>query len=214
MPQYGSDSLNQRLNIEWMIVKIVDGALRSSPCGRSPVCLIRGAPPFLQAAQCRSVRIVRIERQQDDFSQLPSLAQRVHRFRRKRMPVTHRRDCHRIDVRRNSLHQSNSLPLRERSDRRTSADFCVALSDGNRPPRRNKPGNRAPQQSEGTERDNVGVQKQIQQKRLDGLQRIRPAALKQYNPDSLLHCPATCSGSAYSSSVQFVRLAPPSAAPP
>src|SRR5213082_1280527 len=74
LPQYGSDSLNQRLNIEWMIVKIVDGALRSSPCGRSPVCLIRDPRPFLQAAQCRSVGIVRIQRQQDDFIQRRSLS--------------------------------------------------------------------------------------------------------------------------------------------
>src|SRR6266478_4306987 len=50
LPQHGSDSLNQRLNIQWMIVKIVDGALRRFPGCFSPCCLIGDPAPFLQAA--------------------------------------------------------------------------------------------------------------------------------------------------------------------
>src|SRR2546426_7691776 len=42
---------------------------------------------------------------------------------RKWMPVTHRRDRHRVNIRRNGVHQPNALSLRESSDRRPSANL-------------------------------------------------------------------------------------------
>src|SRR6266478_7991134 len=167
MPQYRSNPLNQRLNIKRMIVEIVDGAFYWFPCRQFPLCLIGDPAPFLQAAECRRVRIVRIKRQQDDFVKLLRLAQHIHGLSREWMPVTHRRDSHRVNVRRDRLYQTHSLAFGERPNRRAPPDLTVLAGDGNRPARRNELRNRATEQSKRSERNNVGVQKQIQQKRLD-----------------------------------------------
>ena len=61
------------------------------------------------------------------------------------------------DTLRNSFHEPHSLPFCECPDRRTAPDFSVAPGNRNRPPRRNELRDRAPQQSERTKRNNVGV---------------------------------------------------------
>src|SRR5260370_35109985 len=67
LPQYGSDSLNQRLNIQRVVVKILDRALWRFGNGVSPLRLVGDPAPFLQAAQSRGVGIMRVEWQEDDF---------------------------------------------------------------------------------------------------------------------------------------------------
>ena len=143
LPQYRTDPLNQRLNIQRMIVKIVDRAFRRAPRRLSPLCSIGDPAPFLQAAQCCRVRIMRIKRQQNDFIKWPRLAQRIHGLGRERMPVTHRHHCHRINVRRDRFDQAQALPFGKRLDRRAPADLGVAASDRDRPARRNELRNRA-----------------------------------------------------------------------
>ena len=133
LPQHGSDPLNQRLNIQRMIVKIVYGAFRWPPGCLFPLRLVGDPAPLLQAAQCGGVGILRIKRQQNDFIQWPGLAQRPHRFSRERMPVTHRHYGNRINVRRDRFDETQALPFGERPNRRASPDLTVLDGHRNRP---------------------------------------------------------------------------------
>src|SRR5712691_3135280 len=77
LPQYGSDPLNQRLNIQRVVVKILDRALWRFGNGGSPLRLVGDPAPFIQAAQCSGVGIMRIEWQENDFIQRAGIAQRI-----------------------------------------------------------------------------------------------------------------------------------------
>src|SRR5260370_11917648 len=79
LPQYGSDPLNQRLNIQRVLVKIVDGAFRWFGTGVSPLRLIDDPAPFLQAAQRRGVGIMRVEWQENEFIQPAGIATPLRR---------------------------------------------------------------------------------------------------------------------------------------
>src|SRR5215469_9844605 len=104
------------------------------------------------------------------------------------MPVTHRGDDDGIYVVGQGVPQPQALPLRQRANRRPPSNLRVLLCDVRRAPRRNPFSDWTPQDSQGSKWNNVRVEKEVQQKRLDGLQRVRPAKLEQYNPDALLPC--------------------------
>src|SRR5260370_40569662 len=90
LPQYGSDPLNQRLNIQRVLVKIVDGAFRWFGTGVSPLRLIDDPAPFLQASQRRGVGIMRVEWQEDAFIQEAGRALPLPRLAGARGPSTDR----------------------------------------------------------------------------------------------------------------------------
>ena len=137
----------------------------------------------------------------------------VHGFGGHRMPVAHRCDGHGIDVGRAapppaaraaapSASQSASAARSPHNvpatgyERRDEISFAIG--------RRRSPSGPSGIMS--------GSRNKIQQKRLNGLQRIRPAELKQHNPDALLPCQAIFPGSANSSAAQSLRARPRSAA--
>src|SRR5207245_1963243 len=95
LPQHRTNSLDQRLNIKRMVVKMIDRVLWRAAGGIS----IHPAP-FLQAAECRGIRVVGIKRQKHDFIQWASPAQSFDRLARERMPVAHGSNGYGIDVRR------------------------------------------------------------------------------------------------------------------
>jgi len=78
--------VNQRLNIQRMVVKIVDRAFRRAPRGLSVLCSI-GAPSgaFLQAAQRSGVKEYAVERTKR-FHPVAQICARVQGLSRERMP--------------------------------------------------------------------------------------------------------------------------------
>src|SRR5277367_2279298 len=62
LPQYGTDTLRERLNIERVVVELTDGALR-----RAIFWLPIDATPFLEAAESCGIRELRVERKEHDL---------------------------------------------------------------------------------------------------------------------------------------------------
>src|SRR5260370_25527244 len=111
---------------------------------------------------------------------------------------------HRVGINKRRQGSNHPLPLQlsQQANRRAPANLRVLARNRNRAPRGNQFGDWPPQESQRPQRNYVGIEKQVQQERLDGLQRIRPPKLKQHNSDSLLPCHATFTASATSSSAQ------------
>ena len=80
--------------------------------------------------------------------------------------------------------QRPRLPRRHLADGRLAADFLIVLADFARAPRGNQPRQGLARQPRKREVDDVGVAKQVIEKRFDGVERVGPAQLKQYHPDA------------------------------
>jgi len=113
---------------------------------------------------------VRIEREEHDLVERACIFQSVQGLSRGGMPVTHGHYRDRIDVRRKRVQQANALALGERGDGRAPADLRVTSDDRFRAARRNQLRDGRAQQAQRTKRDNVGIEKQIQQERLNGIE--------------------------------------------
>src|SRR5262249_8830344 len=126
LPKADSDFLNERLNIQRMIVKLANRFLR-----RPAFWLAVNWLPFFQAAQRGGVRKMRINRQQNNSIELPGGAQRLDCVVSQRLPVPHRRDRDYIQLRRQCRNQCASLTFCENSNRRTAANHRVASAHRN-----------------------------------------------------------------------------------
>src|SRR5580692_5258777 len=93
LPQDGPDALRNRLHIQRMIVKLADRALRWPNLRRAV-----DPAPFFEAAQCRRIRKMRVERQKDDLLERPSFAQSRNGLLGERMPVAHSDHGDRINL--------------------------------------------------------------------------------------------------------------------
>src|SRR5713226_5139226 len=100
-----------------MIVKLTDGSLWRHSVRFTPRGFRDSAAPFLQAAQGRGVRKMRIQRKKHNFVQWAGGPQYLQGFFRKWMPVAHGRDDGGINVWSQSLKQFSALALRENADR-------------------------------------------------------------------------------------------------
>src|SRR5579863_5403847 len=109
-----------------MVKELADCSLR-----RATVRRAIDTSPFLEAAQGRCVREMRIEWQKYNLIQRPSIAERRDGFFRKRVPIAHSNDSHGINIIGQSFNKCAALPFGQRPNRRTAANFCILFADWN-----------------------------------------------------------------------------------
>src|SRR5208337_2235734 len=83
-------------------------------------------------------------------------------------------------------HELAALPLRENPDGRTAADHAVALGDGHTALFGNVAGERAADEIQRTQRNDIRIEKKIAQEWLDGFERVWTAQLKKDDANSFL----------------------------
>src|SRR5208337_4977784 len=83
-------------------------------------------------------------------------------------------------------HELAALPLRENPDGRTAADHAVALGDGHTALFGNVAGERAADEIQRTQRNDIRIEKKIAQEWLDGFERVWTAQLKKDDAHAFL----------------------------
>ena len=137
------------------------------------------AAPLVQTAARGGLGKLRVKRQKDQLAKAASL-DLFYRLRGERMPVAHGDEDARVEAVRFAevTLERAGLQFGQFANRRLTANRRVVLLDVPRATARNQPRQRGPRQAREREVNNVGVGKQVVKKRLDGLERIRPAQLK------------------------------------
>jgi len=103
---------------------------------------------------------------------------------RERVPVTHGGDGDGIDVGLKSGDEFHSLALGEYADRGAAADHGVTLGNGNAALPRDVAGQRAANEIDRAEGDDVGIEEEIAKEGFDGVEGIRAAQLKEDDSDA------------------------------
>src|SRR5208337_533460 len=145
---------NQRLNIQWMIEEMLDGAF-----GQSVEWLAIHAAPFFQAAERGGVGIMWVQWQEHEFIELMLLLDFRDRVFGQRSPVTHRRYRDDVEVRFECLDQTRALAFGKNANRRPPPNLPVAFSNGNAALFRDEVCQGPTNKIQRPQRDNVRVQK-------------------------------------------------------
>jgi hypothetical protein len=174
-----ADVLNKGLNVERMVVETFDGALRKRVDGFAV-----DAAPLLEAAESGGERIVRIEREENEFIETSGALEASDGFFRERLPVTHRGDGDGIDVRLDGFDEAHALALRENADGRAATNHAIALRDGDAAFFGDIAGERATDEVERAEGDDVGITEEIAKEGLDIGERVGAAELEEDDADA------------------------------
>ncbi len=126
-----------------------------------------------------------IEGEEDEFIETAVFFECGDGIFGERLPIAHGGDGDRIDVRLQGGDEFGALALREDANRRAAADHGVALGDRNATFLGDVSGERAANEIDGTERNDVGIEKEIAEEGFDGIEGIRPTQLKENDADAL-----------------------------
>ena len=140
--------------------------------------------PFFEAASGGRKRIMRIQGQHDEFVEWLAFERR-DRFGGIGVPVTHRNDRARGNVRTQGFFERFSLLLREPANRRAAADFGIVFANDLRALRGDQLCQRLAREKRAREINNVGIAKKIVEEGFNRSQSIGPSQLKKDDGDSL-----------------------------
>ncbi len=162
-----ADVGDERFDVERMIEEVFDGAFGEG-VGRLAVDF---APLFEAALRCCK-GVVRVERKQDEFVEIIFFFDFGDGVFGKRLPVAHGGDGHWVDIGFESGDEFCALAFGKYADGRAAADLAIALGYRDAAFFCNVTGERAAKEIERTERDDVGVEEEIGEEGLDGIERV------------------------------------------
>ena len=119
------------------------------------------------------------EREKNEFIEAAGFFKRGDGVFGERLPVAHGGDGNGIDVGLQSGDEFSSLALGEDANGGTAADHGVTLGNGNTALFGDVAGDRATNEIDGTEGDDVGIKKEIAQEGFDGIEGIRAAPVER-----------------------------------
>jgi len=171
----------ESLDVERMIVEVLDAAL-----GKIVVGLAVDATPFFEAAERGGIRIVRVEREEDEFVEAAGLFEGGDGVCCEWFPIAHGSDGQGINIGLQSGDKFRALALGEDANGRAAADHGVAPGDGDAALLGDVTGERAANEIDRAERNDVRVEKEIAEEGLDVIEGIRSAQLEQNDAHALL----------------------------
>lgn len=178
------DAFDEGGDVERVIVKIVDhfygGRLRG---GRSQNFIgpIKALPFFQATSRCRE-RIMRVEREENQFVESETL-KFGDCFGGERMPVAHRDDDGSIEIGRERRGQGAGLAICEFDDGRAAANGLIMFADDLGTLSRDESCERFAGESGAHEVDDFGIAEKVIEERLDRGERVRAAQLEEYDAD-------------------------------
>ena len=174
-----ADVGDEGFDVERMIVEIFDGAF-----GESVDRFAVDAAPFFEAAERGGVGIVGIEREEDEFIETAGRFEGGDGVFGERLPVAHGGDGDGIDVGLEGLDEADALAFGENADGRAAANHGVASGDGRRAFFGDVAGERAANEIERAEGDDVRVEEEIAEEGFDGVEGVGAAELEEDDADA------------------------------
>jgi hypothetical protein len=176
-----ADVGDQRFDVEGMIVESFDGAF-----GKRVERLAIDAAPLFQAAERGGVGIVRIEREKNEFVEAAGPLQGGDGVFGERFPVAHGGDGNGIDIRRDGLDEADALAFGEDGNGGAAADHGVTSGNRRSALFGDVARERAANEIEGAERDDVGVVEEVAEEGFDVGEGVGAAELEEDDADAFL----------------------------
>jgi hypothetical protein len=129
---------------------------------------------------------VRVEREQDEFVETIGFFDCGDSVGGERLPIPHGRDGYRIEIRADGGDKFAALAFREDADGRPAPDLAVALGYGRSAFFGDIAGERAADEIERAQRDDVRIEKEIAKEGFDGDERIGAPELEEDDADAFL----------------------------
>jgi len=174
-----ADVGDECLDVKRMIVEVLDGAFGEGVDG-----LAVNTTPLFETAERGGIGIVRIKRKKDEFVETPLLFDFGCGVLSEGLPVAHGGDGDGIDVRFKRFYKTDALAFGENANGRAAANLSVALGDRDAAFFGDKTGERAANEIDRAEGDDVRVEKEIAEKGLDGAEGIGAAELEEDDADA------------------------------